>query len=55
MKKERNKMCGKYSPFPYHLDVQPITSILSYFEFDSLLEECFNISGSLLACVKGSS
>jgi hypothetical protein len=44
-----------YSAFPDHLDVQPIPSTLSSLEFDSPLEECFAISGSLLACLEGSS
>jgi hypothetical protein len=38
-----------YYAFPDHLDVQPIPSALSALEFDSPLEECFDISGSLLA------
>jgi hypothetical protein len=37
------------------LDVQPIPSTLSSLEFDSPLEECFSISGCLLACFEGSS
>jgi hypothetical protein len=44
-----------YSAFPNQLDFQPIPSTLSSLEFDSPLEECFAISGSLLACLKGSS
>jgi hypothetical protein len=44
-----------YSAFFDHLDVQPIPSTLSSLEFDSLLEECFAISGSLLAYFEGSS
>jgi hypothetical protein len=41
-----------YSAFPDHLDVQPIPSTLSSLEFDSPLEECFAISGSLLVTTR---
>jgi len=38
-----------YSTFPDHLDVQPILFTIFSLEFDSPLEECFAILGSLLA------
>jgi len=41
--------------FSDHWDVQLIPFTLSSLEFDSPLEECFSISGSLLACLGGSS
>jgi len=44
-----------YSAFLDHLDVQLMPSTLSSLEFDSPLEECVAVSGSLLACFKGSS
>jgi hypothetical protein len=42
-----------FSAFPEHLDVQPIPSIISSLEFDNPQENCFAISGSLLACFEG--
>jgi hypothetical protein len=44
-----------YRTFPDHWDVQLIPSNLSSLESDSPLEECFSISGNLLACLEGSS
>jgi hypothetical protein len=44
-----------YGAFPDHLDVQPIPSTISSLKFDTPLEECVAVLGSLLACFKGSS
>jgi hypothetical protein len=51
-----NKMEKKsYRTFPDLWNVQPIPFTLSSLEFDSPLEECFFILGSLLPCFEGSS
>jgi hypothetical protein len=44
-----------YRTFPDLWNVQPIPFTLSSLEFDSPLEECFFILGSLLPCFEGSS
>jgi hypothetical protein len=52
----KNKMDKKsFRTFLDLWDVQLIPSTLSSLEFDSLLADCFAISGSLLACFEGSS